>query len=59
MCGRLSMPLAYNSVIGYCITYNSLHYKDSPTPKLATNRSANPVQIQFKSSSNPVQIQFR
>ncbi|KAJ9492112.1 hypothetical protein VN97_g1167 [Penicillium thymicola] len=33
-------------------TYNSLLYKDSPTPKLAAKRSANFLQIQFRFTSD-------
>ncbi|KOS46066.1 hypothetical protein ACN38_g2971 [Penicillium nordicum] len=40
-------------------TYNSLSYKDSPTPKLAAKRSANLVQIQFRFNSDSIQIELR
>ncbi|KOS42116.1 hypothetical protein ACN38_g7042 [Penicillium nordicum] len=42
-------------------TYNSLSYKDSPTPKLAAKRSANFLQIQFRftSDSDSDSIYFR
>ncbi|KOS43372.1 hypothetical protein ACN38_g5723, partial [Penicillium nordicum] len=53
--------------------YNSLPYKDSPTPKLAAKRSTkfstdsiqiyfrfdlDSLQIQLRSNSDPIQIQF-
>ncbi|KAJ9482340.1 hypothetical protein VN97_g11101, partial [Penicillium thymicola] len=41
------------------ITYNSLSYKDSSTPKLAAKRSANFLRIQFRSNLDSIQIQFR
>ncbi|KAJ9485748.1 hypothetical protein VN97_g7603 [Penicillium thymicola] len=45
------------------ITYNSLPYKDSPTPKLAAKRStkysSDSIQIQFRFNSDSIQIQFR
>ncbi|KOS38231.1 hypothetical protein ACN38_g10955 [Penicillium nordicum] len=34
--------------------YNSLPYKDSPTPKLTANRSANFLQIHFTSTSDSI-----
>ncbi|KAJ9481505.1 hypothetical protein VN97_g11967 [Penicillium thymicola] len=44
------------------ITYNSLPYKDSPTPQLAAKRStkysSDSIQIQFRSNSNSIQFQF-
>ncbi|KAJ9483678.1 hypothetical protein VN97_g9716 [Penicillium thymicola] len=38
--------------------YNSLPYRDSPTPKLAAKRSANFLQIHFRFTSDSLQIQF-
>ncbi|KAJ9482239.1 hypothetical protein VN97_g11205 [Penicillium thymicola] len=40
------------------LRYNSLPYKDSPTPKLAAKRSANFLQIHFRFTSDSLQIQF-
>ncbi|KAJ9481422.1 hypothetical protein VN97_g12061, partial [Penicillium thymicola] len=55
--GRLSMPP--DITLSLVVTYNSLLYKDSPTPKLAAKRSANFLQIQFRFNSDSIQIQFR
>ncbi|KOS40239.1 hypothetical protein ACN38_g8922 [Penicillium nordicum] len=42
------------------ICYNSLPYKDSPTPKLAACQfSSNFLQIHFRFTSDSLQIQLR
>ncbi|KAJ9486162.1 hypothetical protein VN97_g7168 [Penicillium thymicola] len=48
----------WHITLSLVITYNSLLYKDSPTPKLAAKRSANFLQIQFRFTSDSLQIQF-
>ncbi|KAJ9489413.1 hypothetical protein VN97_g3873 [Penicillium thymicola] len=44
----------WHITLSLLITYNSLPYKDSPTPKLAARRSANFLQLQFRFNSDSI-----
>ncbi|KAJ9488845.1 hypothetical protein VN97_g4432 [Penicillium thymicola] len=64
-CFLSSLPMRPHITLSLVITYNSLSYKDSPTPKLAAKRSANffrftsdSLQIHFRFTSDSIQIQF-
>ncbi|KOS37673.1 hypothetical protein ACN38_g11521 [Penicillium nordicum] len=50
--------LCADITLSLVITYNSLSYKDSPTPKLAAKKSTNFLRIHFRFTTDSLQIQF-